>query len=83
MKDRTLLWGQGPVIENFLVLVRTRRTNRDNGFEQDDMSLGFTQDVDCLTRVVSVLLLLDSDHTQDGVGVLVVKRKVRNPVMLK
>ena len=36
-----------------------------------------------LPSVVGVLLFLDGDHSQDGVGVLIVKGKVRNSVVLQ
>ena len=36
-----------------------------------------------LPRVVCILFLLNGDHSQDGVGVLIVEGKVRNSIMLK
>lgn len=41
------------------------------------------QNVESLAGVVGVLLLLDGDDSQDGVGVFVVESEVRDSVMLK
>ena len=39
--------------------------------------------VKVLPSVVGVLLFLDGDHSQDGIGVLIVKGKVRDSIVLK
>ena len=36
-----------------------------------------------LPCVVGILFLLNGDHPQDGVGVLIVEGKVRNSIVLK
>ena len=46
------------------------------------MTLGFAQNVDGLAGVVCILLLLDCNDTEDGVGVLVVKGEMGNAVVL-
>ena len=47
------------------------------------MTFGLAEDVDGQASVVGVLLLLDGDDSQDGVGVFVVESEVRDSVMLK
>ncbi len=65
--------GQGVV-----VAFARGRADRDHRLEQLHVALRLAQDVGRLARVVRVLLLLDRDHAQDRVGVLVVQRELRS-----
>ena len=65
-----------------IVAITSRRTNGHHRLKEDNVALGFTQNIDCLARVVGVLLLLNRDHPENGVDVLVVECKVGNHVVL-
>ena len=70
------------VVRAVAVPVAGRRADGDDGLEELDVSLGLAVDVDGLAGVVGVLLLLDGDDAEDGVGVLVVEGEVGEPVVL-
>ncbi len=65
-----------------VVTVAGRRANGHHGLEEDDVTLGLAEDVDGLARVVGILLLLDRNHAEDRIRVLVVEGKVADAVML-